>query len=326
MLATAKVHRVDGVRLNPVLGYALNWMPDQKTLLVKTVPAQRGAPPSENTVPAGPRVEDSTGVKSASSTYEAVEVLKTPYDQDAFEFYTTAQVALVDPLSGKITTIGSPAVLLQLIASPSGQYLLVERIERPYSPTRMFNRFPTQVEVWDLSGTRWRRWPVCLGRASPIDGVRTGPRDHQWRPTAPATVVWEEALDEGDTYKKVPHHDRVMLKPIGGTASELMKTEQRFDSLNWIERGGLALADRGRLRQALDEDVSAGRGRSRGRSRLVWSLNFDDSYHNPGDPVFRRLPNGASAVREFKGAIFTSGEGASPPAIARFSIASISAR
>jgi dipeptidyl aminopeptidase/acylaminoacyl peptidase len=60
--ATANVHRVDGVRLNPVLGYTLNWMPDQKTLLVKTVPAQRGAPPAETAVPAGPRVEDSTGV------------------------------------------------------------------------------------------------------------------------------------------------------------------------------------------------------------------------------------------------------------------------
>ena len=59
---TGKVHRVDGVRLNPLLGYSVQWMPDQKTLLVKTVPAQRDAPPSESNVPAGPRVEDSSGV------------------------------------------------------------------------------------------------------------------------------------------------------------------------------------------------------------------------------------------------------------------------
>jgi len=310
---TAKVHRVDGIRLNPVLGYSLNWTPDQKTLLVKTVPAQRGAPPSDSNVPAGPRVEDSTGVKSASSTYEAVEVLKTPYDQDAFEYYATAQVAIVDPLSGKVAAIGNPAVLLKLLPAPGGQYLLVERIERPYSSTRMFNRFPMQVEVWDLSGNKVETLATLpLAEQVPIDGVRTGPRDHQWRPTAPATVVWEEALDDGDTYKKVPHHDRVMLKPIGGTASELTKTEQRFDSLNWIERGGLALLteadyDKHWMKTyLLDADDRAT------APRLVWSLNADDSYHNPGEPVFRRLPNGASAVREFKGAIFTSGEGASP--------------
>jgi dipeptidyl aminopeptidase/acylaminoacyl peptidase len=312
-VATAKIRRIDGVRVNPVLGYSINWMPDQKTLLVKTVPSERGAPPAEITVPAGPRVEDSSGVKSASSTYEAAELLKTPHDQDVFEYYATSQVTVVDPLSGKVTPIGGPAVLAKLLASPSGQYLLVERVERPYSAVRTFPRFPTQVEVWDMSGKKVETLASQpLAEQVPIDGVRVGPRDHDWRPTAPATVVWEEALDDGDTYKKVPFHDRVMLKPIGGAAVELMRTEQRFDDLSWIDRGGLAFlteADYDKrwfktyLVDADDRSVAP---------RLVWSLGFDDGYQNPGNPVYRRLPNGARAVREFKGAVFMSGQGASP--------------
>src|ERR1700682_6478359 len=315
--ATAHVHRVEGVRLSAALGYVYQWRPDQKTLLVKTVPAQRAAPPAEASVPAGPRVEDSSGVSSASSTYEGVELLKTPYDADAFEYYGTSQVALVDPSSGKVTTIGNPAVMWKLLASPNGRYLLVERFERPYSSLRMFNRFPTEVEVWDMSGKKEETLAsLPLAEQVPIGGVRVGPRDHQWRPTAPATVVWEEALDDGDTYKKVPHHDRVMLKPIGGIASELVQTEQRFDSLNWIDHGGLAL-----LTEADDDKHwsrtyllnADDRGDDRAASlKLFWGQSVDDGYHNPGEPVFRTLPNGATAIREFKGAIFTSGEGASP--------------
>ncbi|HYI08303.1 MAG TPA: prolyl oligopeptidase family serine peptidase [Thermoanaerobaculia bacterium] len=310
--ATAKVRRVEGVRLNPSLGYAIGWMPDQKTLLVKTVPAQRGAPPAEAGVPAGPRVEDTSGVTSASSTYEAVELLKTPHDADLFEYYTTSQAALVDPLSGNVTTIGSPAVLWKLIAAPGGQYLLVERLERPYSVRRMFNRFPAEVEVWDLTGKKVETLAVQpLAEEVPIDGVRVGPRDHAWRSTAPATVVWVEALDDGDTYKKVPHHDRVMLKPVGGEASELVRTEQRFESLKWIDQGGLALLTeedydkRWSKTYLLDGDRAAA-------PKLVWSRSVDDAYSNPGDPVYRRLPGGAAAIRVFKGAIFTAGEGASP--------------
>ena len=44
---SAKVRRIEGVELNPVLEDVLQWMPDQKTLLVKTVPKELGAPPPE---------------------------------------------------------------------------------------------------------------------------------------------------------------------------------------------------------------------------------------------------------------------------------------
>lgn len=311
--ATANIRRVEGIRVNPVLGFTPGWMPDQKTLLVKLVPAQRGNPPPEGTVPVGPRVEDTSGVKSASSTYEAVELLKTPYDQDAFEYYATSQPAIVDPVSGKVTTIGSPAVIWQLVPSPDGQYLLVERIGRPYSALRTFDRFPSEVEVWDLGGTKVETLASKpLADQVPIDGVRTGPREHEWRPTAPATVVWIEALDDGDTYKKVPHHDRVMTKPVGGTASELTRTAQRFDSLKWIDTGGLALLEEADYdKQWLTTHLVNADDRT-AAPKVVWSRSVNDAYGNPGAPVFRRLSNGTNAIRTFKGAIFTAGKGASP--------------
>jgi dipeptidyl aminopeptidase/acylaminoacyl peptidase len=311
--ASGAIRRLEGVRLNPSLGFTVNWMPDQKTLLVKTVPSGRGEPPAEATVPSGPRIEDSNGAKTASSTYEGAELMKTPYDMDRFDYYGASQMTLVDPISGKSTPVGSPALVWKLLPSPSGEYLLVDRLHRPYTFTRMINRFPTSVEVWDLRGTVVETLASQpLADQVPMDGVRTGPRDHAWRSTAPATLVWEEALDDGDNDKKVPYHDRVMLEPIGGTATELMKTEQRFYNIDWIEGGSLAFvteyndeARRSKVWLVNADDHTS-------QPTLVWSLNTDDAYKSPGVPVMRKLATGGSAVRRMKDAIFMSGDGASP--------------
>src|SRR5258707_4684037 len=44
---TGKVRRIDGVRLNSVLGEPIDWMPDNRTILLKTVPTGRKAAPAE---------------------------------------------------------------------------------------------------------------------------------------------------------------------------------------------------------------------------------------------------------------------------------------
>lgn len=310
---TANVRRIDGVSLNPVLGYPIAWMPDQKTLLVKTISSKRGAPPVDPGAPLGPHIEESGPGTVASSTYEARDLLRTPHDADLFEYYANSQLAFVDSTTGAVTTIGDAGVLGKVQAAPGGQYLLVESIRRPYSFIRTYDRFPTDVEIWDTAGKKAETLAsLPLAEQVPIHGVRTGPREHSWRGTAPATVVWAEALDEGDTYKKVPHHDRVMLEPVGGAPVELFQTEQRFADLDWIEGGGNALLwdyddDKHWLKAFLiDADNRAA------APRLVWSLNSDDRYHDPGSAVYRTLPNGAAAVREFRGAIFMAGQGASP--------------
>src|SRR4030067_3870777 len=105
-------------------------MPDKKTLLVKPMPVDRGAPPAPPLVPPGPKIQESLGVSSASSTYEARDVLKNPHDADLFDYYTSSQLALVNVTSGEVTRIGKPAVFGPVSAAPGGQVLLVERINR----------------------------------------------------------------------------------------------------------------------------------------------------------------------------------------------------
>ncbi|MCE1229962.1 MAG: S9 family peptidase, partial [Firmicutes bacterium] len=89
---TAKAKPIPGIQLNPLLGGAMQWLPDGETLLVKLVPAQRGAAPVAPDVPPGPKVLDTTGSRAASSTYEARDLMKTPHDADLFEYYTRSQL------------------------------------------------------------------------------------------------------------------------------------------------------------------------------------------------------------------------------------------
>ena len=309
---TAKAHRVSNVRVNPVLGAAVAWMPDQKTLLVKTVPAKRSAAPSDPAVPMGPRIEESGGKGPASSTYEARDLLRTPHDADLFEYYGTSQLALVNATSNKIQTVGMPDVVSRVVPAPGGSYLLVERIQRPYSFLRAYDRFPTEVEIWDMKGKKVETLAsLPLAEQVPINGVRTGPRGCLWRPTSPATLFWAEALDDGDTYKNVPNHDRVMLETIGEKPVELMKTEERYAGVDWIEHGNLALVSE------YDQDKHWVKGwlidaeHSDHAPRSVWSLSSDDAYHDPGDPVYHTASNGTRAVREENGSIYLSGIGAS---------------
>src|SRR4029079_10914965 len=120
--------------------------------------------------------------------------------------------------------------------SPDGQYFLVSRIERQYSYLHTFPSFPRLVEVWNREGTVMHtvaRLP--LQDKVPIEGGPTGPRHIAWRPTSDRTLVWVEALDDGDPKKKVPHRERLSttVVPTEGPPQEIARLEQRFAGLTW---------------------------------------------------------------------------------------------
>ncbi len=312
-VATGKARQLPGLRINALLGYAVEWMPDQKTLLVKLVPGARGVPPQQPAAPPAPKIQESSGVSVASSTYEARDLLKSAYDADLFDYYATSQLALVDVVSGKVTRIGKPAIFQKVVAAPGGRYVLVERIHRPYSYLRAHERFPKEIEVWTTGGELVESLAsLPLAEQVPIGGVATGPRNHSWRPTEPATVVWAEALDGGNPKTKAPYRDRVMLKPVGGTGRQLCKLEQRFAGSQWIESGGIVLVseyDRDRL---WTRTFIVDAGDPAKPSRLLWDMSVNEKYRHPGYPVYHVLPTGSWMVMRHKDWIYLRGSGASP--------------
>lgn len=311
---TAKLRKLAGLAINAVSPEKpFQWMPDSRTLLCQRVPPERGPAPAPPAAPVGPTIQESHGRAGAIRTYQ--DLLQNAYDEDLVDYYATAQLVLVDALTGQTTPVGQPAIFATVSPAPDGQHLLVARLHRPYSYILPAFAFPREVEVWDLRGRLiYKLASLPLADQVPVDGVPTGPRNYAWRPTEPATLVWVEALDDGNPKKKVPHRDRVlMLKaPFPAQSVELAKTEHRFAGLMWGERGGLALlSDYDRDRRWTRTYILNADDLQQ-PPRLLWDRNVFDRYADPGRPVFRTLPSGHVAILQYQDWLYLAGAGASP--------------
>ena len=309
--ATAKTRKISGVTLNAAYGDPLNWISPQ-TLLVRLIPTGRGKPPAKPAVPLGPNVQETSGNAGPVRTYE--DMLESPHDEALWDYYTASQLAFVEVSTGKITPIGKAAIFASADVSPDGKYFLVSTLHRPYSYLHPASQFPRLVEVWDYTGKPVHKVAdLPLADKTPIGGVRTGPRSVQWQPLEPSTLVWIEALDDGNPAKKVSHRDRiVMLKaPFSGVpATEFFKTEQRSSGLAWLEKGRMSLiteTDRQRKRTrtllvSLDKPAEP---------RELWSRDTQDRYGDRGAPVTKITDAGNRVVVQSGDWIFLRGDGAS---------------
>jgi dipeptidyl aminopeptidase/acylaminoacyl peptidase len=314
---TGEVHRVPGVRLNPMFNDEMVWMPDQKTLLVKLVPKDLGAPPADPIVLAGPSIQETDGRKGQSSSYEVRDTLSNTHDEDLFDYYATSQLALVNATTSAVTPVGKPANYESLNPAPDGRHILVTAIHKPYSYVTTYDRFPKEAEVWDvLERTHAAVHTIASLPAAdrvPIRGVPVGPRNFSWRPTEPATLIWAEALDGGDWNVKVPARDKIMLQkaPFASPAIEITRTEQRYAGFAWSEQPSIALLSEVDTNRHWRKTFIFNADDLQQKPRLLWDLSTDDRYKNPGVPVRRRLPNGFSVVRLDGESIFLTGPGSS---------------
>jgi dipeptidyl aminopeptidase/acylaminoacyl peptidase len=310
--ATGRVAAVDGLRINGLFSAgafgrgACEWADDSSALYCPAVPARRGAAPAAPAVPSGPDIQQTSGRGAPVPTFQ--DLLRSEHDEALFEYYGTSQIVRVDPVTLTVTTVGEPGLYASFSPSPDGKYLLVERVVRPFSWLLPYSRFPCHVEVWAAGGQLVKRVAeVPTADAVPVNGVITGPRSIEWQASAPAVLVWAEALDKGDPKNKVPHRDRVMslAAPFTAQPSEVVKTEWRFRGLSYTERGVGLLTESDRPTRRvrtwlLEANVAP---------RAIFERSSEDRYGDPGTPL--RRP-GSSAVMQVSGAIYLSGQGASP--------------
>ena len=292
--ATGKVHKIEGVRLSAVLGEPIQWLEDNKTLIVKNVPANRGPAPREPRVPVGPAVQESDGHAMGVATYE--DLLQNPQDEDLFEYYAAAQLVKVDAASGSAVPIGKPGLLDEVSPSPDGLHLLITREHRPFSYLHPYREFPKEVEVWTPTGTvAYHVASLPLPARVPLGGVQTGPRQIRWVANQPATVFWLEALDGGNPREKVPHRDRIMAMraPFKGEPHEIFQTEERFAGIQFGKDFAL-VEDQARISRLL-RTFEIDPSKPDSQPKLIWSRNAQDRYKDPGRAVEWRASGGRGA-------------------------------
>ncbi|MFB3854889.1 MAG: prolyl oligopeptidase family serine peptidase [Vicinamibacterales bacterium] len=306
--ATGAAAQVVPAMLNATGGNPCQWLDDGKQLLCRLVVATRGPAPAAPTVPTGPNIQENVGKAAPVSTYQ--DLLETEHDERLFEYYFTSQLALVNAATGARTPIGKPAIFEEVSASPNGEYLLVSRLKRPYSRLVPANGFPKDVEIWTRTGKLVKVIAdLPSSETVPMLGVQTGPRSYRWIPTEPATLIWVEALDQGDLRNQVPSRDRlVTLKaPFTDEPGEMLKLEHRFQGIAWTE-GGLSMvsefnrSNRVRRTWLLEPGASP---------RKIWELSSEERYKDPGTPVTRSR-RGQTLVMQVGSSIFLHGAGASP--------------
>jgi dipeptidyl aminopeptidase/acylaminoacyl peptidase len=328
--ATGKSNKIANLHLNAATGTPYRWLPDSSGLMCLTVPAGRGPEPKPSGVPAGPKIQESGGQRAPVPTFQ--DLLQDAHDEALFEHYFTARLVHLDIASGKTTPVGQPAIFDGVSLSPDGRFILIERVVRPFSYYVPYGRFAQEVEIWDRSGKPVKRLAsLPLAEKTPTGGVRTGPRSVRWQPDAPATLIYAEALDEGDPKRKVAHRDRVLqlAAPFTAEPRELFRSELRFAGIQWMERSHLAIwreFDRPtRKTRTYFHDLS----KPDAKPRKVFDMLTEERYNNPGTFIETTNKNGQSVVLQSADGqfVYLRGQGATPegdrPFLRRMSIASL---
>ena len=235
-VASAAAKKITSDNLNANLGSPFSWMKDNETLLVKVLPKNRPALIDEKKdLPKGPTVSVSDGSKSQNRTYQ--DLLKNKSDEANFDALVTSELYKVTT-TGTATLFKSADIYAGESFSPDGNYLMLTTIQKPYSYIVPLSRFPQKSVVYDLTGKEVKQVnEVPLTEIMPkgFSSVRKGKRSMSWRADKPATLVYVEALDEGDQAKKVDYRDEVFQwnAPFNSAPTSMMKTQQRFGGISW---------------------------------------------------------------------------------------------
>ena len=284
-VGSATARRLSSVKLNPALGAPCTWI-DSARLVCRFVPANRGAAQTEFTVPGGPVIQQSMGRAATNRTYQ--DLLQNPADEARFDYLARSQVAIVTT-DGGVTPIGPPGIYTSVDPSPDGRYLGVGEVRRPYSYVVPLFDFPTRLMEWDLAGSVVKtiaELPLRDDVGTSFDAVPPGVRRLQWRADAPATLVWVEALDDGDPSKAADKRDRVYMQaaPFVGEATALVDLETRAGNIRWA-RADLALVDESWRRTRRTKTWAVNPANPSSPPRLLFDRSSEDRYGNPGSFV-----------------------------------------
>ncbi|MEM6802580.1 MAG: prolyl oligopeptidase family serine peptidase, partial [Bacteroidota bacterium] len=296
-------------------GRPYSWVSNSHQIFARFIPEGRGEAPQKPLSPEGPVISENDGKVAAVRTYQ--DLLKNSYDEEMFSYYTQAQLALIDVDQTSEKLLGDAAIFRSISASPDGNYLLVEKINEPFSYLVPYYRFPRSYAIWDMQGKVVRELAnLPSGEDVPkgFMAVQKGRRSFSWRADVAASIYWAEALDGGDPKKEVEYRDQVyhLEAPFTAEPKEDMKTQLRFSGILWGDEE-LAIVyeywwnSRRRISSAFSPNNPA-------EKRVLFDRSTEDRYNDPGSFETRMNEYGRYVIlKDKKGKnLFLFGNGASP--------------
>ena len=305
------VKKLTDANVNANLGDAVNWYQDGKSLLVKLVPGNREEiTDSENVIPIGPRISSNDGKKAQNRTYQ--DLLKNRIDEHNFEQLSLSEIYKVN-LYGKKTLWQESDMYRNISFSPNGEFVMVTKIQKPFSYLVPYSRFPSKTIIYTKSGDTVRTLvevPLIEDLPKGFMAVRKGKRNFSWRNDKPSSVYYSIALDEGDPENKVSFRDEIFQldAPFQGAPLSLIKTENRYYKILWCN-DSVAVANDYWWNNRNTKSYLFSPLNPSDEPQIISDRNYQDRYSDPGDFVENRNQYGRYVLALKNGKIFFLGDG-----------------
>jgi len=305
------VKKLTDANVNANLGDAVNWYQDGKSLLVKLVPGNREEiTDSENVIPLGPRISSNDGKKAQNRTYQ--DLLKNRIDEHNFEQLALSEIHKVN-LYGKKTLWQESDMYRNISFSPNGEFVMVTKIQKPFSYLVPYSRFPSKTIIYTKSGDTVRTLvevPLIEDLPKGFMAVRKGKRNFSWRNDKPSSVYYSIALDEGDPENKVSFRDEIFQldAPFQGAPLSLIKTENRYYKILWCN-DSVAVANDYWWKNRNTKSYLFNPLNPSDEPQIISDRNYQDRYSDPGDFVENRNQYGRYVLALKNGKIFFLGDG-----------------
>jgi len=297
--------------VNANMGDVINWFENSESLLVKMISAdKKEITDTENAIPTGPTISVNEGSKAQNRTYQ--DLLKNKNDEFNFE-----QLALSDlykvSLNGTKEKWLDGAMYNNISFSPDGKFVMISTVEKPFSYLVPYNRFPSKTTIYSKAGKRVQtvlEVPLIEELPKGFMAVRTGRRELNWRDDKASTLVFTEALDEGDPEKEVDFRDEVfeLEAPFNGTPKSILKTINRLYTINWANNNTAVAIDywwnSRNIKTYVFNPSDAGQ-----KAKLISDRNYQDRYNDPGNFVRKRNKFGSYVLALEDDNAFLIGDG-----------------
>lgn len=291
----------------------IRWAPDSRHLYTVLLPDNRGKKPTEPAVPNTPQVRMTTLEENRLRTYQSL--LKDRNEAALFEYYTTGQLAQIDTRNRNITKIGDPAMVDEIDPAPSGDYLKVRVLKKPFPYIVPYYDFAWSEQIWDLKGnmvTELRYSEIDAGIPDHEEVKDSGRKDIKWRPDGKGISLIiapdeeEEEEDNGngqngdseeDTEDKEDKIYKVAqwLPPFGEEDVQVLyEADKEIESVNYNDTSDILFI---REEQRDTEHVYAVFTDNPDSTYTIYRHEEDDFYENPGRLVDIETGMGLEVVR-----------------------------
>ncbi|PKQ67131.1 S9 family peptidase [Labilibaculum manganireducens] len=289
-LKKAVAAKLTEANVNANMGDVINWFEDSKSLLVKMISEdKKELIDTKNSIPTGPTISVNEGSKAQNRTYQ--DLLKNKNDEYNFEQLALSDLYKISLNGDKEKWLGA-AMFESITFSPDGNYVMLTTIEKPFSYLVPYSRFPFKTTIYSSQGEMVQtvlEVPLIEELPKGFMAIRTGRRDLNWRDDKPATLIYTEALDDGDPENKVDFRDEVfeLDAPFNGTPKSILKTINRFYTIDW-GNDNIAIAmdywwNTRNIKTYMFNPSDASQ-----KPKIISDRNYQDKYNDPGNFVHKR--------------------------------------